>query len=83
MNEEEEVQAKKEKPETNETKIDDTILTKADPVKRIIAFIIDAVASIIVGFIPFVGELLAPFICSSEMLYLSKLLSIKVLGRNC
>ena len=58
MNEEKEVQAKEEKPETNETKINDATLTKADPVKRIIAFVIDAVASLIVGFIPFVGGII-------------------------
>jgi len=58
MNEEKEVQAKEEKPETNETKINDATLTKADPVKRIIAFIIDAVASMIVGLIPFVGGII-------------------------
>ena len=58
MNEEKEVQAKEEKPETNETKINDATLTKADPVKRIIAFVIDAVASMIVGFIPFVGGII-------------------------
>jgi len=58
MNEEKEVQAKEEKPETNEAKINDATLTKADPVKRIIAFVIDAVASIIVGFIPFVGGII-------------------------
>ncbi len=58
MNEEKEVQAKEEKPETNETKINDATLTKADPVKRIIAFVIDAVASMIVGFIPFFGGII-------------------------
>ena len=58
MNEEKEVQAKEEKPETNETKINDATLTKADPVKRIIAFVIDAVATMIVGFIPFVGGII-------------------------
>ena len=58
MNEENEVQAKEEKPETNETKVNDAALTKADPVKRIIAFVIDAVASIMVGFIPFVGGII-------------------------
>ncbi len=58
MNEEKEVQAKEEKPETNETKINDATLTKADPVKRIIAFVIDAVASMIVGLIPFVGGII-------------------------
>lgn len=58
MNEEKEVQAKEEKPETNETKINDATLTKADPVKRIIALVIDAVASMIVGLIPFVGGII-------------------------
>lgn len=58
MNEEKEVQAKEEKPETNETKINEATLTKADPVKRIIAFVIDAVASMIVGFIPLVGGII-------------------------
>ena len=58
MNEEKEVQAKEEKPETNKTKINDATLTKADPVKRIIAFVIDAVASMIVGRIPFVGGII-------------------------
>lgn len=58
MNEEKEVRAKEEKPETNEAKGNDATLTKADPVKRIIAFVIDAVASIIVGFIPFVGGII-------------------------
>ena len=58
MNEEKEVQAKEEKPETNETKINGATLTKADPVKRIIAFVIDAVVSMIIGFIPFVGGII-------------------------
>ena len=58
MNEEKEVQAKEEKPETNETKSNEATLTKAEPVKRIIAFVIDAVASMVVGFIPFVGGII-------------------------
>jgi uncharacterized membrane protein len=58
MNKEEEVQAKQEKPETNEKKINDAPLTKADPVKRIIAFVIDAAASMIVGLIPFAGGII-------------------------
>ncbi len=58
MNNENHAQTKEGKPETNETKINDTALTKADPVKRIIAFIIDVVASVIVGFIPFVGGII-------------------------
>ena len=47
-----------EKPETIETKVSDAELAKADPMKRIIAFIIDALASMIVGFIPFVGGII-------------------------
>lgn len=58
MNEEKEVQAKEEKPKTNEAKINDVTLAKADPVKRIIAVVIDFVASMIVGFIPFVGGII-------------------------
>ena len=58
MNEEKEVQTKEEKPETNETKINDTTLTKADPVKRIIALVIDAVAAMMIGLIPFVGGII-------------------------
>ena len=34
MNKENQAQTKEEEPETNETKINDTALTKADPVKR-------------------------------------------------
>jgi hypothetical protein len=51
-------QETEEKPETVETKANADALTKADPVKRIIAFIIDAVASMIVGFIPLVGGII-------------------------
>ena len=58
MSKEKQAQAKEEKPETNETKINDTSLTKADPVKRIIACIIDAVASMLVGLIPLVGGII-------------------------
>ena len=58
MNEEKEVQAKEEKPETNEAKINDATLAKADPVKRIIAVVIDFFASMVVGFIPFVGGII-------------------------
>ena len=57
MSEEEKVQEKEEKPET-ETKKNGATLSKADPVKRIIAFIIDAVAAMIVGFIPFIGGII-------------------------
>lgn len=49
---------KEEKPETNETKFSEVTLAKADPVKRIIAFVIDAVAAMIVGFIPLVGGII-------------------------
>jgi len=56
--EEKMAQETEEKPETVETKTNADALTKADPVKRIIAFVIDAVASIIVGFIPFVGGII-------------------------
>ncbi|MBW1736695.1 MAG: RDD family protein [Deltaproteobacteria bacterium] len=41
-----------EVPSSNET------LAKADPVKRIIALVIDGVAAAIVGFIPFVGGII-------------------------
>jgi uncharacterized RDD family membrane protein YckC len=58
MSNEKEGQATQEKPETDEITINDAALTKADPVKRIIAFIIDAVASMIVGLIPFVGGII-------------------------
>ena len=44
--------------ETTESKVNDVELAKADPVKRIIAFVIDAVASMIVGFIPLVGGII-------------------------
>ncbi len=56
--EEKPAQETEEKPETIETKANDAILTKADPVKRIIAFAIDAVASLIVAFIPLVGGII-------------------------
>jgi len=58
MNNEQKAQEKEEKPETIETKISDAALTKADPGKRIIAFIIDAVASMIVGLIPLAGGII-------------------------
>jgi uncharacterized protein involved in cysteine biosynthesis len=58
MSNEKKDQAEEEKSETNETKINDAALTKADPIKRIIAFIIDAVISMIVGLIPLVGGII-------------------------
>jgi uncharacterized RDD family membrane protein YckC len=51
-------QESEEQSETTESKVNDVGLAKADPVKRIIAFIIDAVASMIVGFIPLVGGII-------------------------
>ena len=56
MNEEEKVQAKE--GETAEPEIKDAGLSKADPVKRIIAFVIDAVVSMIIGLIPLVGGII-------------------------
>ena len=58
MNEEEKVQAKEGETETAETKINDAALSKADPVKRIIAFVIDAIISMIIGIIPLVGGII-------------------------
>ncbi len=58
MNQEKKLQAKGEKPERNETKPSDSTLKKADPVKRTIAFVIDAVASMVVGLIPLIGGLI-------------------------
>ena len=62
MNEEKEedkmAQESEEQSETTESKVNDVELAKADPVKRIIAFIIDAVASMIVGLIPLVGGII-------------------------
>ena len=56
--EEKMAQESEEQSETTESKVNDVELAKADPVKRIIAFIIDAVASMIVGFIPLVGGII-------------------------
>ena len=58
MSTEKEVKAEEEIPSTKEEKINEVPLIKADPVKRIIAFIIDAAASMILGFIPFVGGII-------------------------
>ncbi len=59
MNDEEKkVQEKTEEPKTDEAAAKDFTLTKTDPVKRIIAFIIDAVAAMIVGFIPIAGGII-------------------------
>ena len=51
-------QESEEQSETTESRVNDVELAKADPVKRIIAFIIDAVASMIVGLIPLVGGII-------------------------
>jgi uncharacterized RDD family membrane protein YckC len=56
--EEKMAQESEEQSETTESKVNDVELAKADPVKRIIAFIIDAVASMIVGLIPLVGGII-------------------------
>ena len=61
MSEEEKVQEREEKTETDETKDNSDTLSKADPVKRIIAFVIDAVAAMIVGFIPIIGGIIGAF----------------------
>ncbi len=58
MNDEKEVQEKDYEVETNDAKINNARLAKADPVKRIIAIFIDFVASMIVGFIPFFGGII-------------------------
>jgi hypothetical protein len=58
MNEEEKVQAQEGETETAETKMNDAGLSKADPAKRIIAFVIDAVVAMIIGIIPLVGGII-------------------------
>ena len=58
MNKENQDHTKEDETEPKETKINDTTLSKADPVKRVIAFIIDVVASMIVGFIPLIGGII-------------------------
>jgi hypothetical protein len=58
MNEEKKLPTKGQKPETDEPKAIDATLKKADPVKRIIAFIIDVVVSMLVGLIPFIGGII-------------------------
>jgi hypothetical protein len=45
-------------PKPPEVKPPNTTQAKADPVKRIIAIVIDGVAAMIVGFIPFVGGII-------------------------
>jgi hypothetical protein len=58
MNEEQKVHAQEEESETTETEIKDAALSKADPVKLIIAFVIDAIVSMLIGLIPLVGGII-------------------------
>ena len=58
MNGEEKVHARDDEVKSNDLEINNARLTKADPVKRIIAVVIDFVASMIVGFIPFFGGII-------------------------
>ena len=58
MNEEEKVQAQEGETETAEAKMNDAALSKADPVKRIIAFVIDAIISMLIAIIPLVGGII-------------------------
>lgn len=58
MGEEENFRTQEPNPETGEPTTHFATLTKADPVKRIIAFIIDSVVAMIVGFIPLVGGII-------------------------
>jgi uncharacterized RDD family membrane protein YckC len=58
MNEEGNVQPGTVPPEPPKAKPLDVANAKADPVKRIIAMVIDGVAATIVGFIPFVGGII-------------------------
>lgn len=77
MNEEKEVHEKEEKPETNHIKTNSATLTKTDPVKRIMAFVIDAVVSMMVGFIPFFGGIIGAL-----YMLLRDALPIEALGYN-
>ena len=58
MNEEGNGQPKAVPPEPSEVKPPNATQAKADPVKRIIAIVIDGVAAMIVGLIPFVGGII-------------------------
>lgn len=58
MVDEEKFRAQETNTETGESTTHYASLQKADPVKRIIAFIIDSVVSMIVGFIPLVGGII-------------------------
>jgi len=58
MNEEGNSQPKAVSPEPPEVKPTNATQAKADPVKRIIAIVIDGVAATIVGLIPFVGGII-------------------------
>jgi len=58
MNEEEKIQAREGGNERAETETKHAGLSKGDPVKRIIAFVIDAVVSMLIGLIPLVGGII-------------------------
>ncbi len=58
MGGEETFRAQERNPETSESAAHYATLTKADPVKRIIAFILDSVVAMILGFIPFIGGII-------------------------
>ena len=58
MGGEETFRAQGPNPETSEPTAHYATLTKADPVKRIIAFILDSVVAMILGFIPFIGGII-------------------------
>ena len=61
MNEENIVEADAEKTETEASPATELLLEKADPVKRIIAFVIDLVISMLVGLIPLIGGIIGAF----------------------
>ncbi len=58
MSAEENVWASEVNPGRNAPEINPAALAKADPVKRIIAFIIDSVVAMVVGFIPLIGGII-------------------------
>jgi hypothetical protein len=61
MNQEGNIQPGNVPPEPPKTSPQDPTLTKADPVKRIIATVIDGIAATVVGLIPFVGGIIGAF----------------------
>ena len=58
MNEETTVNPNAEQTEAEAISAGELAFEKADPVKRIIAFVIDALISMVIGFIPFVGGII-------------------------